>query len=236
MGFSRQDYWSGLSLLTPGDLPAPGDQAHSFCISCVGRQVLYHFPPGKWPLCVHTEQVVCLLLKSLGQNSAFGEGRGWAIEGSPSSLKMKLTFLLRVNWKTIKWSNKRTQWPVGCRGLRQRSQEWCGSLLWTWRWTGRLGMLQSMESQRVGHDWATEQNWTERVDSHVDGNSTQGGSSMEVGVWWRKCWAFFGACFMGYSSRDAHRSFDPEAQGKEPSNRWVHKFKSLPCAGLCSEN
>ena len=26
----------------------------------------------------------------------------------------------------------------------------------SWWWTGRPGMLQSMESQRVGHDWATE--------------------------------------------------------------------------------
>ena len=27
------------------------------------------------------------------------------------------------------------------------------------RWTGRPGMLQSMGSQRVGHDWVTELNW-----------------------------------------------------------------------------
>ena len=31
----------------------------------------------------------------------------------------------------------------------------------SWWWTGKSGMLQSMESQRVGHDWATELNWTE---------------------------------------------------------------------------
>ena len=29
-----------------------------------------------------------------------------------------------------------------------------------WWWTGRPGMLQSMGSQRVGHNWATELNWT----------------------------------------------------------------------------
>jgi len=28
-------------------------------------------------------------------------------------------------------------------------------------WTGRPGMLQFMGSQRVGHDWVTELNWTE---------------------------------------------------------------------------
>ena len=32
----------------------------------------------------------------------------------------------------------------------------------SWWWTGRPGMLQFMGSQRVGHDWATELNWTER--------------------------------------------------------------------------
>ena len=31
----------------------------------------------------------------------------------------------------------------------------------SWRWTGRPGLLQSMGSQRVRHDWATELNWTE---------------------------------------------------------------------------
>ena len=31
----------------------------------------------------------------------------------------------------------------------------------SWWWTGRPGVLQSMGSQRVGWDWATELNWTE---------------------------------------------------------------------------
>ena len=29
----------------------------------------------------------------------------------------------------------------------------------SWWWTGRPGLLQSMVSQNVGHDWATELNW-----------------------------------------------------------------------------
>ena len=33
----------------------------------------------------------------------------------------------------------------------------CGS----WWWTGRPGVLQSMGSQRVGGDWATDLNWTD---------------------------------------------------------------------------
>ena len=31
----------------------------------------------------------------------------------------------------------------------------------SWWWTGRPGMLQSIGSQRVRHDWVTELNWTE---------------------------------------------------------------------------
>ena len=31
----------------------------------------------------------------------------------------------------------------------------------SWWWTGRPGMLRFMGSQRVGHDWATELNWTD---------------------------------------------------------------------------
>ena len=30
----------------------------------------------------------------------------------------------------------------------------------SWWWTGRPGVLRSIGSQRVGHDWATELNWT----------------------------------------------------------------------------
>ena len=32
---------------------------------------------------------------------------------------------------------------------------------WSWWWTGKPGMLQSMGLHRVGHDWGTELNWTE---------------------------------------------------------------------------
>ena len=38
---------------------------------------------------------------------------------------------------------------------------WASSV--SWWWTGKPGLLQSMGSQRVGHDWATELNWTERL-------------------------------------------------------------------------
>ena len=37
----------------------------------------------------------------------------------------------------------------------------------TWVWTGRPGVLWFMGSQRVGHNWETELNWTERSGRHM---------------------------------------------------------------------
>ena len=43
--------------------------------------------------------------------------------------------------------------------LTQWTWVWISSGIW-W-WTGKPGVLQSMGSQRVRHDWATELDWTE---------------------------------------------------------------------------
>ena len=49
---------------------------------------------------------------------------------------------------------------------------WMASLTWwtwvwvnsgSWWWTERPGVLRFTGSQRVGHDWATELNWTEQL-------------------------------------------------------------------------
>ena len=42
----------------------------------------------------------------------------------------------------------------------------------SWWWTGRPGMLQSMGSQRVRHDWANELNWTELALIHKLGHQS----------------------------------------------------------------
>ena len=47
------------------------------------------------------------------------------------------------------WMASPTQW----------TRVWVNS--GSWWWTGKPGILQSMGSQRVGHDWASELNWTE---------------------------------------------------------------------------
>ena len=57
---------------------------------------------------------------------------------------------------------------AGGEGDDRGWDDWMASpTQWTWVWvnsgsrwwTGRPGMLQSMGSQRVEHDWATELNW-----------------------------------------------------------------------------
>ena len=50
-------------------------------------------------------------------------------------------------------------WDGWMASLTQWTWVWVNS--WRWWWTGRPGVLWIMGSQRVGHYWATELNWTE---------------------------------------------------------------------------
>ena len=52
---------------------------------------------------------------------------------------------------------QRMRWLVA--SLTRWTWVWVNSR--SWWWTGRPGVLQFMGSQRVGHDWATELNWTD---------------------------------------------------------------------------
>ena len=48
-------------------------------------------------------------------------------------------------------------WDDWIASLTQRTRVWVNS--GSWWWTGRPGILQSMGSQRVGHNWVTELNF-----------------------------------------------------------------------------
>ena len=50
---------------------------------------------------------------------------------------------------------QRMRWLNGITDLMDMSL----SKLRSWLWTGKLGVLQCMGLQRVGHDWETELNW-----------------------------------------------------------------------------
>ena len=99
--------------------------------------------------------------------------------------------VLGVHWKDWCWSwnsstlatscEELTHWKrpwfwegleAGGEGDDRGWNGWMASLTWwtwlwvnsgSWWWTGRPGMLQFTGSQWVGHDWATEQNWTEKT-------------------------------------------------------------------------
>ena len=47
MGFSRQEYWSGLPFPSPGDLPDPGIKPRSLALQA---DALSSEPPGKSPI------------------------------------------------------------------------------------------------------------------------------------------------------------------------------------------
>ena len=59
-------------------------------------------------------------------------------------------------------------WDGWMASLTQWTWVWVNS--GSWWWTGRPGMLQFMGSQRVGHDWATELNWTHFPDLKTNFN------------------------------------------------------------------
>ena len=66
MGFSRQEYWSGLPHPFPGDLPDPGIEPMSF-MSPAGWQVgsLPLAPPGK-PVQLHINTLFCKFMVDTG--------------------------------------------------------------------------------------------------------------------------------------------------------------------------
>ena len=93
-----------------------------------------------------------------------------------------------VHWKDWCWSWNSSTLATSCKELTHWERPWCWEgfraggegddrgwdgwmalLTWwawvwvnsgSWWWTGRPGVLRFMGSQRVGHDWVTELNWT----------------------------------------------------------------------------
>ena len=73
------------------------------------------------------------------------------------------------NWLTGKDSDAGTDWRQEEKGRTEDEMvgwhHWLNGWRWVWAnsgswwWTGRPGVVQSMGSERVGHDWATEVNW-----------------------------------------------------------------------------
>ena len=99
-------------------------------------------------------------------------------------LKLKLQYFGHLMWRTDSFEKTLMLGKIeaGGEGEDRGWDGWMASpTQWTWVWvnsrgwwwTGRPGMLQSMVSQRVRHDWETELNWTELIFSFWTGLETE---------------------------------------------------------------
>ena len=111
------------------------------------------------------------------------------LQGAPTSSSWRKS-VLNIHWKDWCWSWNSVTLATWFEELTHLKRPWCWERLkaggegddrgwdgwvvpltqWTWVWassgswwwTGKSGILQSMGSQKVGHDWATVLNWTDR--------------------------------------------------------------------------
>ena len=217
MEFSRQEYWSGLPLPSPGAPPdpeiEPGSltlQADSLPSELPGKPTRTEFPAQscrmyfhidsisyKWQtswtagfifslpnclvaLCWQGEIHSILFLKEIKYNMILKlPYRIPHSQGNFLSFFFFCFFLAHCCFNSCPSFAVSTLWkrPWCWEGLRAGEGDdrgWDGWMasptrwawVWansgSWWWTGRPGVLRFMESQRVGHDWATELNWTER--------------------------------------------------------------------------
>ena len=109
----------------------------------------------------------------------------WTAKRSNQSILKEIS----VHWKDWCWSWNSNTWATWCEELTHLKRPWCWERLraggegedkgwdgwmasptqWTWVWvdsgswwwTGRPGVLWFIGSQRAGHDWVTELNWTD---------------------------------------------------------------------------
>ena len=96
-------------------------------------------------------------------------------------LELKLQYFGHLMWRVDSLEKTLMLGWIGAGGKGDNREQngWMSSpTQWTWLWvnsgswwwTGRPGMLQFMGSQRVGHDWVTELNWTDPRPPFSEGN------------------------------------------------------------------
>ena len=126
-----------------------------------------------------------LMLLNCGVGEDSWESPG--LQGDPTSPSERKS-VLNNHWKDWCWSWNSNTMATWCEELTHLKTSWCWERLkaegegdnrgwdgwmvsltqrtwvWvnsgSWWWTGRRGVLQSMGSQRVGHNWVAELNWT----------------------------------------------------------------------------
>ena len=160
--------------------PEPSQQRYGFSpsvysvLQCTITHIRY----------VSNISVTVLLNCGVGENSWESLG----LQGDPTSPFWRRS-VLGVHWKDRCWSWNSNTLATSCEELTHLKRPWCWERLraggegddrgwdgwmasptqwpwvWvnsgSWWWTGTPGVLQFMGSERAGHNWATELNWTE---------------------------------------------------------------------------
>ena len=95
-------------------------------------------------------------------------------EYSLEGLKLKLQYFGHLMWRANPLEKTLMLGKIEGRRIRGRQRmRWLMASLtqWTWVWVnagsrwwkGKPGVLQSVGSQKVGHNWVTELKWTEKA-------------------------------------------------------------------------
>ena len=127
MGFSQQEYWSGLPCPSPGDLPDPGIIAASPAIPALQTDSWLSEPLGKphaytYMYIYHGASPMAQWVKNLPAMQEFQEMQVWSL-GQEDPLEVEMATHSSILVGRIPWTEK----PGG---------------------------LQSKGSQRVRHDWS----------------------------------------------------------------------------------
>ena len=121
MGFSRQEYWSGLPFPSPGDLPDPGIEPRSPTLQA---DALPSEPPGKLKQCIYSSGSVCpsletestfswkmsQLITSLLRPTALSESCFQGVENPRNCLRVDWS--LWGLWKSHTWPHRKALRPA----------------------------------------------------------------------------------------------------------------------------
>ena len=153
MGFSRQEYWSGLPFPSPGDLPDPGTEPGSPTLEA---DALTSEPPGNRNILL--SRIHFKMLNTWPTDLELGHMTLRKLE-SNTSYWMKV-FLAATSFNLIKsmqWPRSNSQWDYWHTihvALEKAMATHSSTLAWKIPWTEEPSRLQSMGSLGVRHDWS----------------------------------------------------------------------------------
>ena len=199
------------------------------------------------------------------------------LQGDPTSPSYKKS-VLNIHWKDWcwSWSWKSNTLAILCEELTHLKRPWCWERLkvggkgddrgwdgwmaspiqWTWVWvnsrswwwTGQPSVLQSMGSQRVGHNWVTELNWSSPAppltslthsSKNVTGSAWVRSRPSQINqLWWEewshlgRSWCWEPTCVLGSGKASHRRTLSSTEQ--PPSHHTMRK--PSPCESTMAQS